>query len=215
MTCLKTKNSRFWLWGNRVQTGPFSWACVPTKVHFFSLEEQLPQNVSSSNKVCLFIPSICLCVPYCLWWFSCNCRLFLLSLFTEKKSSLSLHPSQIALWCLWSCLLPLSLEKSPGTLSYVALERFTEHFLFLIVRILYFNQLKWAISLNTCACQHPQYEELSNSHTLLVRWVAVMLNSGILHSYSFKLHFTLTGLVATALKSTWPRYLFTVLSRVA
>lgn len=43
----------------RLRMGTFSQACVPTKVHFHSLEEQLPQNISYRNKICLFMPTVC------------------------------------------------------------------------------------------------------------------------------------------------------------
>lgn len=110
-----TKNSRFWLWGTGVQNGTFSWVHVTTKVHFHSLEEQLPQNISSSNKICLFISSICPGVPYCLRWFPCHWGLFLLSLFTEKifpiTSSISDRP-------LVSLVLPLVFQPWE-TISYL------------------------------------------------------------------------------------------------
>lgn len=87
--CLKEKctqkkgeKSAFWLWGTEAQNGTFSQACDPTKVQFHSLEEQLPQNISYRNKICLFIPAICrlLSLVVCL-----SLRIFSFLVLTGKK----------------------------------------------------------------------------------------------------------------------------------
>lgn len=67
VTCLKEKctqkrgekESAFWLWGTEAQNGTLSQVCVPTKVHFHSLEEQLPQNISYRRRSACSSPTIC------------------------------------------------------------------------------------------------------------------------------------------------------------
>lgn len=106
------------------------------------------RSACSSSASASVVPPISSQFPDTGGYFSSPC--------SQKKSSILLHPSPIGLLYLWSCLLSLSLEKPSCILSCVALEGFIELFLFLILRILYFNQLKRPISLNTWANQHPQ-----------------------------------------------------------
>lgn len=132
-----TKKPRFWLRGTGAQNRMLSWGHVQTKAHFHS-----PKYVF--QQYCLpVISSVCLCVPYCLQCLPGHWELLLLSPFTEN---IFLINSSVSISC----------DKPSCALSYVALQRLTECHLFLNLRISYFKRLKWAISLNTQACQYPK-----------------------------------------------------------
>lgn len=98
VTCLKekcTKKKKKNLYSGygalTLRMGPSPKVCAPTKVHFHSLQEQLPQSMCYRNKICLFIPTICCLLSLAVFL---SLRVFSFLPVDRRKSSLSLHLSQ-------------------------------------------------------------------------------------------------------------------------
>lgn len=173
-----TKNSRFRPWSTWIQNGMFLQIRAPTKVNFHSLERQLPQNMSSRNKICLFILSICLGVPYHLQSIPCHWELFLVSMFTEKNlpyyfihlrqascisgpaSCLSALRNHLVSWAMWHLR---------GSLNYFS-SWFSEYCILTHMKYYWNGQFLWT----------PGLTSTHNEKNLLVvwaRWMAALLNS--------------------------------------